>query len=165
MKYSKVETHNLASKICSVNCIIDINTILVQEGCSETMPIFTNNEEIIDMDFVESRLSSAEKRSPNKSMDSTFVVNEGSADTNEAVLTEFRFNYLNLKNLKKQDLFGKVQGSTNAINGKEIIHTKYYFIFESSLKQQAIRRFRNMVPSMPNNFVATDIYSLKAIFF
>lgn len=107
MKYSKIETHKFAPKICDTNCLIDINTLIVKEGCSEPMPIFTNNEEVIDMDFVEINLAKAQKRTQNKSMDVAFVVNLGSPENNEVVLTEFRFNYVNLKNLKKTRSFWK----------------------------------------------------------
>ena len=165
IKFSQVETHILSIKICTENCLVDINVLIAKEGCSEAMPVFNSKEEIIDMDFVEAVLARAKKRNQSKSMDSVFVIKSDSENTNQAVLTEFRFNYENLKNLKKQDLFGKVAGSTIAINGKESIHPKYYFIFKSNLRQQAIRRFRNMNPSMPNNFIATDIVGLKALFF
>jgi len=164
IKYSKSETRNLATKTAVENCLSDINMLIEKEGCSEP-PIFANGEEMIDMDCVEKGAARAQERNLNKSMDAAFIANLQTTETNEVVLTEFRFNYRNLRNLKKQDLFGKVAGSTNVINGQEKILHKYYFIFESNIKHQAIRRFRNMIPSLPNNFIATDIHNLKALFF
>lgn len=165
MKYSKVETLALSVQIDKVGCLIDLNTLILKEGCLDTMPVFINNEVVIDMDCVELRIAQAERRNRNKSMDSSFVIVDCSINANEILLVEFRFNYENMKNLDKKSLFNKVLGSRNALSPLTNIHDKYIFIFDTDLKQQAISRFRRMVPSMPNNFIATDIHFLKAAYF
>ncbi|KMU62805.1 hypothetical protein EZBTHKR_1288 [Elizabethkingia anophelis] len=96
-------------------------------------------------------------------MDSAFVVSNGKT---EILLVEFRFNYVKMKNLDKKELFGKVNGSKNALRSSTlIIQDRYFFIFDKNLKEQAKRRFRNMVPSMPNNYIATDLSDLKSLYF
>jgi len=160
MKYSKFKTLKLAVNFQKQDCLQNLNTLVVAEGCTEAMPFFMNNEVVIDMDCVERKLAISNRRLKFKSMDSAFV---NSID--EIVLVEFRFNYVNMKNLDKSSLFGKVSGSTAALAGYGNIHNKYFFIFDSSLKNQAIRRFRDMNPSMPQNYIATDLNDLKATYF
>lgn len=165
MKYSEIETTKFAAQINQTACLVDLNRLVLTEGCIDTMPVFTSNEVVIDMDCVERRIARAARRNRNKSMDSSFVIVDSSNNANEILLVEFRFNYENMKNLDKSKLHAKVIGSKNALNNIVNIHNKYIYIFNSDLKQQAIRRFRNMNPSMPTNYIATDIHNLKATFF
>lgn len=160
MRYSKFKTLKLAVNLQKQDCLQNLNTLVVAEGCTEAMPFFTNNEVIIDMDCVERKVAASNGRLQFKSMDSAFV-----NYIDEIVLVEFRFNYVNMKNLDKVSLFGKVSGSTAALTGYGNIHNRYFFIFNSTLKNQAIRRFRDMNPSMPQNYIATDLIDLKAIYF
>lgn len=165
-KYSKNDTIILANEIDKSSCLKEINAFIFKEGYIETLPLFTSGEFIIDMDCVEAKICAIESRLYNKSMDSAFTIINDSSTDKKILLVEFRFNYEKMKNLDKRELFGKVSGSTNALKlFSDIIEEKYYFIFNSNLKEQARRRFRNMVPSMPDHFIATDIHELKAIYF
>lgn len=166
MIYSKSETLVLADEINRNKCIKELNFLISKDGCSETMPFFVNEEIVLNMDCVEGKLASEEKRSPNKSMDSAFIITNHDGNKKEILLVEFRFNYENMKNLDKYELFDKVTGSINALKkSKTKIKAKYIYIFEPNLKQQAIRRFRNMVPSMPLNYTVLDIHDLKSSYF
>lgn len=165
MKYSKKQTIKLATEINRIPCLINLNDLILKEGCSNLMPVFLNDEIVIDMDCVESKLAKEEKRIKKKSMDSAFII-ANAEKGEEVLLVEFRFNYKNMKNLDKFELFDKVNGSTSALKATSInICDKYIYVFNSDLKEQAVRRFRNMVPSMPVHYVATDIVDLKARFF
>ncbi len=98
-------------------------------------------------------------------MDSAFIIEDINGTNHEIVFVEYRFNYENLSNLKKQDLFGKVVGSKAALNQPSNIHSNYYFVFNSGLKQQAKNRFNRMNPAMPQHYVAADMHDIKNLFF
>lgn len=165
MKYSKTETLKLSAQINKDRCLEYLNDLILKEGCSETMPVFVNNEIILDMDCVELQLAMANSRNQNKSMDSAFVIADNVGTKKEILLVEFRFNYTNMKNLDRNELEGKVAGSINSLNPITNIHNQYFFIFNSSLKNQAISRLNRMLPRIPNNYIATDIADLKLKFF
>lgn len=166
MKYSKEQTIHIATLLNKTTCLQDVNQLIFKEGCTEKMPFFIHQEEVLDMDCVEKQLAKEEgQRKKLKSMDSALVVVQESDATHKIILVEFRFNYKKMSNLTKVELFEKMAGSTNALENTLIIDDKYYFIFNANLKQQAINRFRRMVPSMPHNFIATDIHELKTLFF
>lgn len=163
MKYSLIETINFADFINKKESLVDLNQLIVKEGCIDNMPVFTNCEVVLDMDLVEKITAKTENRILNKSMDSSLIIED--KQNKKVLLVEFRFNYVNMKNLDKNDLYGKVNGSSSVLNNISNIHNQFFFIFNSNLKYQAIRRLRNMVPSMPSHYVATDIEGLKNVFF
>jgi hypothetical protein len=165
MKYSETETLKLSAQINKDQCLLGLNVLISKEGCSETMPVFVNNEIILDMDCVELQLAMANTRKQNKSMDSAFVITDNSGKKKEILFVEFRFNYTNLKNLDRKELEGKVSGSINSLNPITNIHNQYFFIFNSNLKNQAISRLKRMLPRIDNNYIATDITELKSNFF
>lgn len=165
MKYSKPKTIAFADTINKVACLKNLNALVIVEGCSETMPFFENDDVVIDMDCVEHKVASAERRIPNKSMDSAFIISNATGLRDAILLVEFRFNYVNMKNLDKKVLFDKVFYSSNVLGNPANLHRQYIYIFNSNLKNQAIRRFRNMVPSMPSTYIATDLKTLKNIYF
>lgn len=160
LRYSKIDTEKLAIDINKTECLVYLNKLIIDEGCLDEMPVFENNEVVINMDCVEKLVAKSENRKQLKSMDSSFVIGN-----DQILLTEFRFNYKKMSNLNREELFGKVLGSKNALNNSQNIHNQYFFIFNSNLKYQAIRRFRNMVPSMPNEYIAIDILDFKNMFF
>jgi hypothetical protein len=165
MKYSETETRNLSAQINKDMCLEDLNDLIVKEGCSETLPVFVNNEIVLDMDCVELKLAKAESRKQNKSMDSAFVIADNSGTKKDILLVEFRFNYTNMKNLDRNELEGKVSGSLNSLKSITNIHTQHYFIFDSSLKNQALSRLNRMNPRIPTYYIATDISEFKSMFF
>lgn len=164
MKYSKQATINFAKHIDKEMCLEEIGKLIVKEGYKETTATF-NDEVVLNMDCVEGKVASKEKRSPNKSMDSAFVALDGSGTIQEIVFVEYRFNYENMSNLKKEDLFGKVSGSTSALGSPANINGNYYFVFNSDIKEQARSRFNRMVPAMPQHYIATDMVGVKKEFF
>ncbi len=165
MKYSRVETLNLAAQINKEECLEDLNKLILREGCSDTMPVFKKNEVVLDMDCVEYELATTEGRTFNKSMDSAFVIVNDDGTAREIILVEFRFNYQSLKNLDKDDLLDKVSGSTNALKNTFSIHQRYIFIFNSNLKQQAINWLFRKYPRLPLSYIALDINDLKSVLF
>jgi hypothetical protein len=160
MKYSKQATVAYAGALGKEECLEPLNDFIIREGYSEGDLGFAAYDELIDMDCVEHLIASYERRSPLKSMDSSFI-----ADNDEVVFMEFRFNYQNLKNLDRQKLIDKVKGSTTALNNPTNLHKKYYFIFNSNLKQQAISRLNRMNPMIPQNYIAVDMRDVMDLFF
>ena len=164
-KYSLNETITFADLINKTCCLEDLNVLISREGCMETIPFFIENEVAIDMDCVEVLISNELSRNRNKSMDSAFIITENDFEESEILLVEFRFNYTCMRNIKKDSLLGKVEGTINALNNQLNIHPEYIFVFNSNLIQQAIRRFRNINPKLPTNYKITDIAGLKHLFF
>lgn len=164
MRYNKFSTLRLSVGRDWNDCLKSLSDLAVAEGCVDTLPAYTSGIVVLDSDRIERKLSTALRRSPNKSMDLCCVISDNTLGLSEILLVELRFNYQNMKNLKKSDLYDKVNGTAAAL-APNTIHNKYYFIFNSSLKFQAMRRFRNMVPSMPQNFVATDMQDLLTLHF
>lgn len=165
MKYSKQATLDYAKAIDKEMCLEPVNTLIVNEGYNGSTTNFQGDEMIINMDCVEGRVASNDKRSPNKSMDSAFVIQDGSGTTHEIVFVEYRFNYKSMRNLDKSALYGKVNGSTFALKNPTNIHGNYYFVFASNLKQQAIRHLYSLNPKMPQHYAAVDMEDIKSIFF
>lgn len=165
MKYSRTETLNLSNQIKQDLCLEYLNKLISDEGCSSPIPVFVNNELVINMDCVEADLANASGRLRNKSMDSAFVILDNAGTNLEILLVEFRFNYANLKNLNRNEMLGKVLGSTSALLPISNIHGNYIFVFETNLKNQAISRLNRMNPQIPTHYIAMDISDLKSIYF
>ncbi len=165
MKYSVEATTHFAESIDKSAYLTDLNILISKEGCST--PIFIQGEIVLDMDAVERFIANEENRNVRKSMDAACVITNSEHIIQKVLLVEFRFNYANMRNLKKDDLEGKVDGSLSIIDLENAlpVHEKYFFIFNSNIKQQAIHRFSRFNPRLPNNFIATDIHEFKALFF
>lgn len=165
MKYFEHETNNLASYLDKVSCLSDLNQLILAEGCTEIMPFFLNNEIVIDMDCVERETALLENRLFRKSMDCAIICSLDKPVISEVVLIEFRFNYTSMRNINRNSLLDKVSGTISCL-GSALYHSeKYYFVFNKNLKQQAIRRFRNMLPSLPTNYIVVDIDDLRSLLF
>lgn len=166
MKYSRIETIRFGIQIGFKDCLTNLNNLLIKDGCLESMPFFDEKNIVLDMDCVERKIAKTEKRSNNKSMDSLLLIKDSAGNT-EIVFVEYRFNYKSMRNLKAGDLKNKKKYSERHIKNKGFtnIHSKYYYIFDSGLKAQARRYFRNLYPLMPNNFKPISISDLKSMFF
>lgn len=164
-KYSKVETLSLAKRINKEQCLVDLNNLIINEGFSGTVPIFIQNEIVIDMDCVEKIVADEERRNRNKSMDCVLVIIDSVNSTKEILMVEFRFNYINMRNLDRNSLYGKVDGTKINLLNELNICNEYLFIFNSNMKQQAINRFRRMIPNLPINYIVLDIDDLKLRYF
>jgi len=164
-KYSKIETLNLSKRINKEQCLVDLDNLIINEGFSGAVPIFIQNEIVLDMDCVEKIVADEERRNRNKSMDCVLVIIDSINSTKETLMVEFRFNYINMRNLDRNALYGKVSGTKiNLINELNTFN-EYLFIFNSNMKQQAINRFRRMIPNLPINYVVLDIDDLKSRYF
>jgi hypothetical protein len=118
----------------------------------------------MNMDFVEHRLASFHRRSPNRSMDMAVgLCNEMGAQ--EVLFVEFRFNYINLQNLNRVVLEGKVLGTNDIFRGHYPVREEYIFIFQSNLKEQAKNRIQRMIPQVPSSFAVMDIAELHEKYF
>lgn len=166
MKYCLERTNYFANQIKYSNCIVDLNLFICREGCTENMPLFLNNEVAVDLDQVEKSVARNESRQQNKSMDSAFIV-KNESNNESIVLVEFRFNYQSMKNLKAKDLRGKKKFSSKLIKemGYTNIHTDFYYVFDSNLKEQARRYFRSLYPHIPNKFKPVTIGDIKDLYF
>ena len=159
MFYSLQKTIKLG-EIINKNCLSNLNLISVKDGCSICHDFFSLNPIVLDMDCVELSFCIGVK-SPQKSMDFAFVSNN-----DEVILVELRCNYINLKNLKRNDLLEKRKYSEDILikHGYSLFYNKIYCVFSDSFKQQAIRRLRNMNPTIPSEFVAISVTDLKSFF-
>ena len=159
MFYSLQKTIKLG-EIINKNCLSNLNLISVKDGCSICHDVFILNLIVLDMDCVELSFCIGVK-SPQKSMDFAFVSNN-----DEVILVELRCNYINLKNLKRNDLLEKRKNSEDILikHGYSLFYNKIYCVFSDSFKQQAIRRLRNMNPTIPSEFVAISVTDLKSFF-
>ncbi|KLT64744.1 hypothetical protein [Pedobacter sp. BMA] len=164
MKYSKQATLDLAKSLNKEECLQGINQLTLKEGSSDAN-IFTDGEVVLDMDCVEHKFASIEKRSPVKSMDSAFVTTDSTGTKSELVMVEYRFNYKNLANLSRVELLQKVAGSTAAAQSTTNVHPNYYFVFNSNLKNQAISRLARMNPVIPQHYKAIDLKDIQDLFF
>lgn len=165
MKYCKNNTELFANNVGFQTCLVNLNDLILKEGCSETLPFFHTSESVIDMDMVERIVASAEKRPPNKSMDSSFIITTNSST--EIVFVEFRFNYVNLKNITPDALVGKKTYSSKIFidKGHTNIHNDFYYVFNKGYVEQGKRRLRNLHPRIPSNFIGCSIEEVKNKFF
>lgn len=164
MKYDKVKTlaHPLAAKWPVV--IVELDVIIHNEDDS-SMSIANNfpGTQVLDLDRAEVETAKQESRLRNSTMDCSFAISD--LNDTKMLLVEFRFNYLNLKNLNRNKLLDKVAGSILLLGNTIGIFQEYIFIFQPSLKAQAQRRLFMMNPKIPTNYIALDVNDLKSRFF
>ena len=60
MKYSKISTIKLGIQMGFKDCLSNLNSLIVKDGCLETMPFFNANDIVLDMDCVESKIAKTE---------------------------------------------------------------------------------------------------------
>ncbi len=148
MKYCSTTTltHNVATTY--KNCIEDINSFIAKEGHSSPLPLFTNSEIILNMDKAEILVSdSLGRKEKNKSMDMAFgITDPNNSSKKQMLIVELKFNMTEFYGLRKQDLEGKVLGSTAILANEPPIYKKYIFIFKAQHLQEALNRMYRMVP-------------------
>ncbi|MBK9982820.1 MAG: hypothetical protein IPP15_10430 [Saprospiraceae bacterium] len=81
------------------------------------------------------------------------------------VFVELKFNMNDFYSLKKLDLEGKVEGSSQILSDIPPIYKRYLFIFKTERLQEAISRLYRMVPKIQSNYFALDINLLKENYF
>jgi hypothetical protein len=163
MKYDRTLTLNHIKSIQHPACMIDFNDLIANEGFNGNLPIFEKGIDVLDLDCVERALAIAAGRNLLKSMDCAFVIKDDTQE--EMLLVELKFNYQNVRNLLRNELVEKVQGSLSALGNSFPISQTYIFIFQSNLKQQAINKLFRMYPRVPSPFIAYDIFELKSQYF
>lgn len=168
MKYciNTTRNHPITTKYPQV--LEDINDLLINESrdcVGYLVPTFNNNESVINMDSLEAIVARDNNRARNKSMDLAFGINSADSINKEMVLVEIRLNYINPNNLNKEELEGKVNGSSQLLSGHHPIHNKYIFIFKSNQIQEAISRLRRMIPSINSGFIVMDVEQLQLSYF
>ncbi|MBN6710155.1 hypothetical protein JFL47_02725 [Haemophilus haemoglobinophilus] len=161
LKYCPIKTKLASNQLKCLHCLTSINQLVIKEGFNGNL-IFKDEYVCIDMDQVERVKANDENRVQlNKSMDSAF-----SLENTTIVLVEYRFNYQNLKNLKSQDLTLKKFFSEQIISKeKYLLHNEVYYVFDSSVIEQAKRRFRNFNPQLPQEYKPIELQDLKSKFF
>ena len=165
MKYCRTTTLNHPVSVAHPNCIEDINTLIVREGCSRAVPLFTNSEIVINLDFAEELIANASGRLLNKSMDMGFGIKNSSSTKINMLMVELKFDVKDFYHLRRKDLEEKVAGSSLILGNIPPIYKLYIFIVKSDKIQEAINRLFRMVPKIDSNYVAMDIYQLKDRFF
>jgi hypothetical protein len=164
MRYSREQTLTLSNHIKKDKCLEYSNDLLIREGYLDTMPVFDNDEIVLDMDCVEHQIIKGTGVGARKSMDCAFVITNADGTLNEILFVEFKFNVKNLKQIDKWYLLGKIAGSKGSLSPLTNIHHEYLFIFKSKLKEQARRKFYMMNPRM-DELIARDIHELKELYF
>lgn len=167
MKYSKEETLKTSLAQQFKRCVKDYNIIFRDNDDNlRTIPNYFTDVEVIDFDCIEEKLSCLQHRKKVKSVDSIFVISDNSLDR-EIVLVELRLNYINMANLKKEELEEKVRETIKTLKSFEKIniHSEYFFVFQPNRTQQARNRLNRMNPKIPTTYISIDINSLKQRFF
>lgn len=155
-------THPLARRLPDI--ITGLDSIIHKED--DSSDCVANNFPdtlVLDLDAAEVATAKNESRDQNSTMDCAFAVKE--SNTVNMLLVEFRFNYINLKNLNRNKLIDKVVGSGLLLDHSVGIFNEYIFIFQPELKAQAQRRLFMMNPRIPTNYIALDVSDLKSRFF
>lgn len=165
MKYCKESTEITANLFDPASILVQLNELIKEEGGLNSTLIFEEETIVINGDLLEEFLAENEKRSKEKSVDVIFAIQDESSNL-KIQFVEFRLNYTggySFRNLKLQDLKGKVDGSKKVIN--DAINGFFPFIFQDHLVQQAKSRLYRMSPKVPQEFVAMTLSELKNEFF
>jgi len=138
-----------------------ISEILENEGVKNS-PF--NEHVAFNIDEIENKIASAEKRNKRGTMDMAFCVirskeKKKKAKTKaekpkakQALLTELKLRVNNEKNIRANDLKQKIK-CTKEILSKDTdiqIHQTHLFIFNEKVKQRAQYRIRNLFKNNPN---------------
>jgi len=166
MKYCPNTTINHPFALTHNICLTDINTLIVAEGYQGIIPLFTNSEVVINLDWAEKILANIEGRNEkNKSMDMAFGMKNIIGTKIQMLLVELKFNVKDVYSLKKSDLEGKVNGSSTLLGDSPPIYQRFIFIVKPEHLQEAISRFYRMIPKIESKYVVLDIHLLKAEYF
>lgn len=158
-KYCKIATNQHPLCVSDKSCIELINAVCIAEGAKKTQ---FATEVCLNLDKLEGKFAQKDKRNARKTMDISFGVSSGNEQ--RTVLCEFRLNYKNVNNLKKSELDSKILNSKSIVGHSPLIYTPYIFVFNSKVKNQALRTLRRLY-SNRNNTIAFDLNELKAIYF
>lgn len=145
---------------------IPMDDMVCREGYKGDLPIFPSNSICIDMDQVEKLRSLADNRERQKSIDSTYMIDDG--ETSEAVLVEYKLNYVNnVNNFSLTDTKSKCEASEAVL--KEFgacIHPKVYCVFHTNFIEEARNRlYRRFLGKMPPPYVVVDVARLSELHF
>lgn len=165
MKYCKSTTRSHRIAVAHDRCLHDLNHLIVQEGFSGFIPLFTNAEIVINLDKAEEIIADAAGRQKNKSMDMAIGLAKSDSTVREMLMVEFKFNLNDFYYLKKTDLEGKVAGSALILSNVPSITNLFIFIFKTNHIQEAKNRLARMIPKINSNYVAMDIHNLQATYF
>jgi hypothetical protein len=165
MKYCSNTTINHNIAILYNACLQELNQLIVNEGYLGTIPLFKNNEIVINPDKAEKIIAKKAGRRRNKSMDMAFGLSNSDSSIREMLMVELRLNYRNPNNLNREELEGKVAGSILVLANIPQIHNRYIFIFKTNQRQEARNRLSRMIPRINSNYIVMDIHELQASYF
>lgn len=166
-KYSKEETLKTSLAQQFKGCVKDYNIIFKgNDNNLNVTPNYFTDVEVIDFDCIEEKLSDLQDRKQVKSVDSIFVISDNSLNR-EIVLVELRLNYINMANLKREELEEKVNETIKTLGKFEkiSIHGEYFFVFQPNRTEEARNRLSRMNPKIPATYISIDIDNLKQRFF
>ncbi len=135
MVYCKKATEEHPISIRFPQSLIGMNPMITKEG--ERCNLFDENWRVLDMDDVETRLASQQRRSKTSTTD--FAMGIKISNSTKFLLVECRFRYGNegVKRLTEGELTAKVNGSIGILSQDPPIHSDVYFLFSNSEIQQA----------------------------
>jgi hypothetical protein len=135
------------------DCRCPIKRIIVNEGGKGHL---FKDDPVLNLDQVEKKLAEGQRREKGrKTMDVFIGVSEGGRNKKIA-LVEFKFNVKNPNNLKREELEGKVKGSTDIIGSTIPIHNKYCFVFNVEIVKEATNRMYRILGAKLNYLAVTE---------
>lgn len=168
MKYSLKHTRNHPIITQFPICLIDIENLLVKDGCDVIpSPFYNTNTLIIDGDELEKNTAVLEDRKDkHNSTDVIFICSNGEKE--QVQLVELKFNFKEeaknpLRNLIKEELERKVKFTSMIFSNTTVVNRHYLIVFRKNLKQQARYKLQRFFPN--RNYEAIDIDDLKISFF
>lgn len=160
MVYCKTTTEGHFQSVAHSDCLIGLNQMITKEGTSRL--IFDSNWIVLDLDALEIKLKSIDRRSyQHKTCD--FAVGIKLNNTGKMMLAECRLRYTSANNLSTADLNDKIDGSIVILGHTPLVHDSVYFIFTDRVCSMAKRKLREL-KSNRKEFIAATVSEFKDLF-
>ncbi len=160
LNYCIETTKNHPIVLLHKDCIQNIHDVCLKDGAKRTG--FTT-EVCINIDAIEAADAKKNKKQRERTMDFCFGVKSKNNKPN-MVLVELRLNYKKVVNLDKKELDEKITHSKDILGHSPIILNKYYFVFQTNIRQQAVYYLRRLYINK-NDVLGIDLDELQAIYF
>jgi hypothetical protein len=144
MNYCHITTTNHPLALNNKSCLERIHYIVLREGGNNSP--FKKQHIGLNLDNIERNAKRAQLRS---TMDFCFGISTDNLRNKQIVLTELKLSVVNPRNIGKNELVDKVNGSVAILTRCETIYPEHYFIFRDNLKEQARRHFQSLFTNKP----------------
>jgi len=169
MKYCKITTQHHPIATQYPQCIEDLNTIFRNEGYVGEGVLFNNEETGINLDSVEQQRTKKlpkQRGSIGKSVDFAFGINNTATEKKYTVLTELKLNHTDVRrNLKYEEIEGKIAASVNTLADDIAVLPKYYFLFSDEVVEQARNKFSRLYSGNNKSRIAASVTEWFELFF